>query len=59
MVRFLLGPIDGNKTIEIMNAIIPAFFDKYLKQKREIDLIKKAKAYSEIEIAANLNGSQE
>jgi hypothetical protein len=38
-----------------MNVIIPAFFDKYLKQKSEIDLIKKAKAYPEIEIATNKN----
>ncbi len=53
MVRILLGPIDGKRTIEIMNAIIPTFFDKYLKEKREIDLIEKAKAFSEIEIATN------
>jgi len=52
-VRFLLGPIDGQRTIEMMNVIIPAFFDKYLKGKREIDLIEKAKAYSEIEFATN------
>ncbi|OFY68598.1 MAG: hypothetical protein A2V64_11000 [Bacteroidetes bacterium RBG_13_43_22] len=55
MVRILLGPIDGNRTIEIMNVIIPAFFDKYLKEKQEIDVIEKAKAYSEIEIITNLN----
>jgi len=53
MVRILLGPIDGKRTIEIMNVIIPAFFDKYLKGKREIDLIETAKAYPEIEWAAN------
>jgi hypothetical protein len=53
MVRMVLGSIDGNKTVEIMNVVIPAFFDKYLKEKREIDVIKKAKAYSEIEIVTN------
>ncbi|MGB7295757.1 MAG: hypothetical protein WBC70_09230 [Candidatus Aminicenantales bacterium] len=53
MVRFLLGPIDGQRTIEIMNVIIPAFFDKYLKEKPGIDLVEKAKTYSEIEIATN------
>lgn len=54
-VRFLLGPIDGAKTIEIMNKIILSFFDKYLKEKREIDMVKMAKAYSEIEIATNVD----
>ncbi|MBN1504798.1 MAG: hypothetical protein JW952_07045, partial [Candidatus Eisenbacteria bacterium] len=55
MVRFLLGPIDGKRTIEMMNVLVPAFFDKYLKEKREIDLMEKAKAYPEIEIATNVN----
>lgn len=35
-----------------------AFFDKYLKEKREIDLIEKAKAYPEIEIATNMQLGQ-
>jgi len=52
-VRALLGPIDGKKTIEIMNVIVPAFFDKYLKDRQIIDVVKKAKAYPEIEIATN------
>ncbi len=62
MVRILLGPIEGKRTVEIMNMLIPAFFDKYLKEKRGIDLIEKAKAYPEIEIAtkreANLEGEE-
>jgi hypothetical protein len=37
-----------------MNVIIPAFFDKYMKGMEEIDLIKKAGKYPEIEISANL-----
>jgi hypothetical protein len=57
MVRILLGPIDGKRTIEIMNSIIPAFFDKYLKGKREIDVVDKAKVYPEIEIVTNLKSS--
>jgi len=54
-IRFLLGTIDGDKTIEIMNVIVLAFFDKYLKEKQDIDLIKQAKIYPEIEIMTNLN----
>lgn len=53
-VRFLLGTIDGEKTIEIMNVIVLAFFDKYLKETKDIDLIELAKQYSEIEIATNI-----
>ena len=53
-IRFFLGSIDGNKTIEIMNVIVLAFFDKYLKEKQEIDLIEQAKKYTEIEIATNI-----
>ncbi len=53
-ISFLLGSIDGEKTIEIMNVIVLAFFDKYLKEKQEIDLIEKAEKYTEIEIATNI-----
>lgn len=52
-VKFLLGSIDGKKTIEIMDVVVLAFFDKYLKQKQEIDLTEQAKKFSEIEIATN------
>lgn len=53
-IGFLLGPIDGEKTIEIMNVIVLAFFDKYLKDKKDIDLIEQAKKYPEIEIVTNI-----
>ena len=53
-VSFLLGTIDGKKTIEIMNVIVLAFFDKYLKENKDIDLIEIAKKYSEIEIETNI-----
>jgi len=54
----MLGTIDGNKTIEIMNVLILAFFDKYLKEKQDIDLIKQAKEYSGIEIVTNIDGNE-
>jgi hypothetical protein len=53
-VSFLLGQIDGKRTIEIMNVIILAFFEKYLKEKQGIDIIKIAKKYKEITIATNI-----
>jgi len=53
-IRFLLGPIDGKRTVEMMNVIIPAFFDKYLKGKQKIDIVERAKRYEEIEIATNI-----
>ncbi len=54
MVRFLLGPIDGKRMIEMMNVLVLAFFDKYMKGIGEIDLVKEAGKYPEIEILANL-----
>ncbi len=54
MVRMLLGPIDGKRTIEMMNVLILAFFDKYLKEKQGIDIIEHAKKYKEIEIVTNI-----
>ena len=53
-VNFLLGTIDGKKTIEIMNVIVLTFFDKYLKDKKDIDLIEQAMKYMEIEIETNI-----
>ena len=53
-ISFLLGTIDGEKTIEIMNVIALAFFDKYLKENNDINLIEQAKKYPEIEIATNI-----
>jgi hypothetical protein len=51
--RFI-GSIDGKKIIEIMNVMVLAFFDKYLKEIKDIDLIKEASKYSEIEIVTNI-----
>lgn len=36
----LMGTIDGNKIMEIMNVVVLAFFDKYLKEREEIDLVR-------------------
>lgn len=52
-IDFLLGTIEGNKTIEIMNDLVLAFFDKYLKEEENIDIINKAQSYPEIEISTN------
>ncbi|MCP4259415.1 MAG: hypothetical protein GY774_18195, partial [Planctomycetes bacterium] len=52
----LMGTIDGNKIIEIINVSVLAFFDKYLKEIEDIDLVQKAKEYSEIEIVTNIYG---
>jgi predicted dienelactone hydrolase len=53
-VSFLMGTIDGKKMIEIMNVMILAFFDKYIKNREDIDLIDYAERYPEIEIASNI-----
>jgi len=53
-ISFFLGAIEGNKTIEIMNNLVVAFFDKYLKEKENINIINKAQDYPEIEITTNL-----
>jgi hypothetical protein len=37
-----------------MNVIVLAFFDKYLKENKDINLIEQAKKYPEIEIATNI-----
>ena len=50
----LLGSVDEEKAIKIMNIIVLNFFDKYLKDKQNIDLIDQAKLFSEIEIATNI-----
>ena len=51
----LLGSVEGGKVIEIMNVMVLNFFDKYLKEEHNIDLIGKAELFSEIEIATNIN----
>lgn len=52
-VGFLLGTIEGKRTIEIMNVMVLAFFDRYLNGENKIDLIELAKKYPEIEIDSN------
>jgi hypothetical protein len=37
-----------------MNNLVLAFFDKYLKEKENINIINKAQSYPEIEISTNL-----
>ncbi len=37
-----------------MNVMVLNFFDKYLKEKHNIDLVEKAELFSEIEIATNI-----
>jgi predicted dienelactone hydrolase len=53
-LSFLMGTIEGNRIIVIMNDLVVAFFDKYLKQKENIDIINKAQNYPEIEIWTNM-----
>ncbi len=53
-VKPLLGSIDGKKVATIMNVMVLSFFDKYLKEKQNIDLIQQAKIFSEIEIISSL-----
>jgi hypothetical protein len=53
-VESLLGSIDANKVIEIMNVTVLAFFEKYLEKRQEIDISELAEKYSGIEIVINL-----
>lgn len=52
-LSFLMGTIEGKRIIVIMNDLVVAFFDKYLKQKENIDIINIAQNYPEIEIWTN------
>jgi len=54
----LMGTIDGDKMIEIINVTILSFFDKYLKEKENVDLVQKTKEYPEIEIVTNIDGKK-
>ena len=51
--KVFMGTIEGKRIIEIMNVMVLVFFDKYLKEKQDINLIKKAKEYSEIEVESS------
>jgi hypothetical protein len=55
LVMPLIGTIDGNRIIEIMNVMVLAFFDKYLKENKDIDLIRLAKEFSEIVLVTNID----
>ena len=57
LVSSLIGEIDGKRMIGIMNVLVTAFFDKYLKEKQEIDLLKIAEKFPEIEIVSNIKGN--
>ncbi len=54
----LMGTIDGKKMIGIMNLAVLAFFDKYLREKHDMDLVQKTKEYSEIEIVTNIDDNK-
>jgi hypothetical protein len=54
LVTPLLGTIEGSRAVEITNDIVLAFFDKYIKEIPETDLIKVAKKYPEVEVASNI-----
>ena len=53
-INSLLGSINGEKTIEIMNAFVLGFFDKYLMEQKDINLVIQAKLYPEIELTTNV-----
>ena len=53
-VEFLLGSIDGGKTLEIMNVFVLGFFDKYLMENKDITLVTQAQLYPEIELTTNV-----
>jgi len=38
-----------------MNVMVLNFFDKYLKEKKGIEILKEAEEFPEIEAAANIN----
>ena len=53
-INSLLGSINGEKTIEIMNVFVLGFFDKYLMEQKDINLVIQAKLYPEIELTTNV-----
>ena len=58
MIQFMLGTIDGKRSVEITNTMVLAFFEKYLKNKKEINLLTEAGKFPEIEISSNLVGEK-
>jgi len=53
-VSFLLGTIDGRRALDITSALVLSFFEKYLGNKKELDLLKEAARFPEIETDSNL-----
>jgi predicted dienelactone hydrolase len=51
-VKMLLGIIDGARAIEIMNVLVLVFFDTYLNGKMNVDVMRSAAMFPEIEAAA-------
>jgi len=52
---FLLGTIDGKRALDITNVLALSFFDKYLKNKKEINMLTEAAKFPEVEMASNLD----
>jgi hypothetical protein len=52
---FLLGTIDGKRALDITNVLVLSFFDKYLKNEKEINLLTEAAKFPEMETASNLS----
>jgi hypothetical protein len=52
---FLLGTIDGKRALDITNVLVLSFFDKYLKNAKEINLLTEAAKFPEMEMASNLS----
>ena len=55
-VSLLLGTIDGKRALDITNILVLSFFDKYLKNKKEINLLTEAAKFPEIELSSRLVG---
>jgi len=58
LVERLMGSIDRKRIIEIMNTLVLSFFDRYLKENRDVELRKAAGEYPEIEVVSNIDSGQ-
>ncbi|MBN1272974.1 MAG: hypothetical protein JXB26_11960 [Candidatus Aminicenantes bacterium] len=54
LAKWVMGTIDGNRVIEIMNVMVLNFFDKYLREKQDIDILKESEKFPEIEAVASI-----
>jgi pimeloyl-ACP methyl ester carboxylesterase len=57
-VSFLLWTIDGKRALDIPNILVLSFFEKYLKNIKEINLLAEAAKFPAIETASNLMGEE-